>query len=106
MKKGNSRRRRFIVDLAGICSAARLHAALAEKLPLPEHYGRNLDAFHDVLTEFGGRWSIVFRNAGAVTKGLRAVCADAMEETPGLDVVFAGDEDCGKGAKGAQRRRA
>ena len=46
MKKGNSRRRRFIVDLAGIRSAARLHAALAEKLPLPEHYGRNLDAFH------------------------------------------------------------
>ena len=105
MKKGNSRRRRFIVDLAGIRSAARLHAALAEKLPLPEHYGRNLDAFHDVLTEFGARWSIVFRNAGAVTKGLRAVCADAMDETPGLDVVFAGDEDCGKGAKGAQRRR-
>ena len=70
MKKGNSRRRRFIVDLIGIRSAARLHAALAEKLPLPEHYGRNLDAFHDVLTEFGARWSIVFRNAGAVTKGL------------------------------------
>ena len=45
-------------------------------------------AFHDVLTEFGARWSIVFRNAGAVAKGLRAVCTDAMEETPGLDVVF------------------
>ena len=88
MKKGNSRRRRFIVDLAGVRSAARLHAVLAEKLPLPEHYGRNLDAFHDVLTEFGALWSIEFRNAGAVTKGLRAVCADAMEETPGLDVVF------------------
>lgn len=88
MKKGNSRRRRFIVDLAGVRSAARLHAALAEKLPLPEHYGRNLDAFHDVLTEFGARWSIVFRNAGTVTKRLRAVCTDAMEETPGLDVVF------------------
>lgn len=101
MKKGNSRRRRFIVDLAGVRSAARLHAALAEKLPLPEHYGRNLDAFHDVLTEFGARWSIVFRNAGAVTKGLRAVCADAMEETPGLDVVFKDDENCGKGAKRA-----
>ena len=31
---------------------------------------------------------VVFRNAGAVAKGLRAVCTDAMEETPGLDVVF------------------
>ncbi len=88
MKKGNSRRRRFIVDLAGVRSAARLHAALAEKLPLPEHYGRNLDALHDVLTEYGSSWKITFRNAGAVTRGLRAVCADAMAETPGLVVVF------------------
>ena len=88
MKKGTKRRRNFVVDLAGVRSAVRLHAALAEQLPLPEHYGRNLDAFHDVLTEFGGNWSIVFRNAGAVAKGLRAVCADAMEETPGLDIVF------------------
>jgi hypothetical protein len=41
-----------------------------------------------VLTEFGGNWSIVFRNAGAVAEGLRAVCADAMDETPGLDIKF------------------
>ena len=58
MKK--TRKRRFTVDLAGVRSAARLHAALAEQLPLPEHYGRNLDAFHDVLTEFGQSWRIVF----------------------------------------------
>ena len=89
MKKGNaSSRRRFVVDLAGVRSAARLHDALAAQLPLPAHYGRNLDAFHDVLTEFGGCWSIVFCNAGAVAEGLRAVCADAMDETPGLDIVF------------------
>lgn len=89
MKKNNaSSRRRFVVDLAGVRSATRLHAALAAQLPLPAHYGRNLDAFHDVLTEFGGCWSIVFRHAGTVTDGLRAVCADAMDETPGLDIVF------------------
>ncbi|MBR2838849.1 MAG: barstar family protein [Kiritimatiellae bacterium] len=90
MKKGDGSRRRFVVDLAGVRGAARLHAVLAERLPLPEHYGRNLDAFYDVLTEFGGRWSIVFRNAGAAARGLRAVCADAMAETPGLDIVFEG----------------
>ena len=89
MRKGNAAsRRRFVVDLAGVRSAARLHSALVAQLPLPTHYGRNLDAFHDVLTEFGGCWSIVFRNAGAVAEGLRAVCADAMDETPGLDIVF------------------
>ena len=83
-----SSRRRFVVDLSGVRSAARLHAALAAQLPLPQHYGRNLDAFHDVLTEFGGSWSIVFRNVDAAAEGLRAVCADAMDETPGLDIVF------------------
>ena len=88
MKK--TRKRRFVVDLTGVRSAARLHAVLAEALPLPEHYGRNLDALHDVLTEFGPRWHIVFRNAGAAMRGLRAVCEDAMTETPGLEIEFEG----------------
>ena len=86
--KGKSGKKCFTVDLAGVRSAARMHAALAESLPLPEHYGRNLDAFHDVLTEYGGNWKITFRNAGAVARGLRTVCADAMAETPGLVVAF------------------
>ena len=82
------RHRRFVIDLAGVRSATRLHTILAENLPLPEHYGRNLDAFYDVLTEFGPRWRIVFRNADAAMNGLRAVCEDAMAETPGLEVLF------------------
>ena len=86
--KGRPERRVFTIDLAGVRSAAKLHDALAAALPLPAHYGRNLDALHDVLTEFGGSWTVVFRNAGAVARGLRAVCADAAEETPGLQVSF------------------
>ena len=82
------RHRRFVIDLAGVRSATRLHAILAENLPLPEHYGRNLDAFYDVLTEFGPRWRIVFRNADAAMNALRAVCEDAMAETPGLEILF------------------
>ena len=89
MKKDNaSRRRQFVVDLAGVRSAARLHAALAAQLPLPQHYGRNLDAFYDVLTEYGADWRIVFRNAGRAAASLKAVCRDAVAETPGLEVVF------------------
>lgn len=82
------RKRRFVVDLAGVRSAARLHSVLAEKLPLPEWYGRNLDALYDVLTEFGSNWNIVFRNVGASLKGLRSVCEDAASETPGLSISF------------------
>ena len=86
--KGRPERRVFTIDLAGVRSAAKMHDAIAAALPLPAHYGRNLDALHDVLAEFGGSWTVVFRNAGAVTRGLRAVCADAAEETPGLRVSF------------------
>ena len=78
----------FTVDLKGVRSAAKMHDAIAASLPLPDYYGHNLDAFFDVLTEFGGNWKIVFKNAGAVAKGLRAVCADAMSELPSLEIVF------------------
>ena len=88
MKKGRTGRRIYTVDLAGVRSAAKMHDAIAAALPLSGHYGRNLDAFHDVLTEYGGNWRIVFRNAGAVAKRLRTVCADAVEETPGLQISF------------------
>ncbi len=82
-------RRSFDIDLAGVADAEALHDRLAAALPLPQGYGRNLDALHDALTEFGGEWSIVFRNASGAPKGLRAVCRDAVSETPGLRVTFA-----------------
>ena len=81
-------KRVFTVDLASVRSAAKMHDAIAAALPLPEHYGRDLDALYDVLTEYGCNWKIVFRNAGTVARGLRTVCADAMAETPGLETVF------------------
>ena len=84
----------FVVDLAGVRDADDMHDALAARLPLPAYYGRNLDALYDVLTEFGGDWRIVFRNAGPVADGLRDVCRDAMEETEGLEVIF--DDENGK----------
>ena len=88
MKKASPGRQVFTIDLAGVRSAAKMHEAIAAALPLPAHYGRNLDAFHDVLTEYGGNWRIVFRNAGTVARGLRTVCSDAVDETPGLQISF------------------
>jgi len=38
------------IDGASIKNEADFHAALAEKLKLPSHYGRNLDAMWDVLS--------------------------------------------------------
>ena len=67
-------KKEFVIDLSGAHDAAALHTALAAGLPMPAHYGRNLDALFDVLTEYGAGWRIVFRGAGPEMEGLRAVC--------------------------------
>ena len=84
----NPRKKVFIIDLTGVRSAVRMHAAIAGALSLPEHYGRNLDAMYDVLTEYGGEWKIVFMNSAHVPESFRQVCMDAAAETPGLEIVF------------------
>ena len=81
-------RQEFVIDLKGATDAGAIQDALAANLPLPQGYGRNLDAFYDVMTEYGADWRIVFRNAGRAAAPLRAVCRDAVAETPGLEIVF------------------
>ena len=78
----------FTIDLKGIRLATRLHAKLAEILPVPEGYGRNFDALYDFLTERGANLKVVFKNAANVSQVLRQVCSDAVHETPGLEITF------------------
>ena len=84
------RRRKFTIDLGP--KADTLHKTLRKVLPLPDYYGDNLDALHDVLTEFGAAWTLEFR--GEPPQGLREMCEDAMEETPGLVVRFVRPRAC------------
>ena len=88
MRKKPVQKKSFVVELQGVGTAEALHAALAAQLPLPAHYGRNLDAFYDVLTECGANWRIAFRHAGAAAAGLRQVCADAASEGAGVEIWF------------------
>ena len=67
---------------------------LREKLALPPHYGRNLDALWDCLTECP-ETVVVFRHPGAMLSALREYgCRmlqtffEAERETPGLHVVI------------------
>ncbi len=81
-------KKEFVVDLKGIKDHAALHDAIAQSLPLPKCYGRNLDALYDVLTEFGADWRIVFRNAMSIDNAFKSVCHDAMDATQGLEIVM------------------
>ena len=78
----------YRIDLKGVLSARALHTRLAAALPFPEGYGRNFDALFDFLTEYGSEMKIVFANSSAAPATLKRVCTDAMEETPGLEIVF------------------
>ena len=81
-------KREFTIDLKGLRLATRLHAKLAEILPVPDGYGRNFDALYDFLTEHGANLKVVFKNAAHVSPILRQVCSDAVNETPGLEITF------------------
>lgn len=41
----------IILDMNNICSADEFYDLLGEHIKLPEYFGRNLDALHDVLTD-------------------------------------------------------
>ena len=43
--------REYIIELEGVDSRKELHERIAQVLPLPDWYGRNLDALYDMLTE-------------------------------------------------------
>ena len=85
----------FYIDLMEVYSNEDLQEALVKELPLPDYYGRNLDAFYDVLTEFGDEWNIVFYNSkfaelrlGKYFEALRRLAGEACEDMPGLNIRF------------------
>ena len=86
----------FVIDLKDVYSPDELHEKIAKTIPVPDYYGANLDALHDVLTEQSEGWIIIFSSAsvpgttmGKYMQKLRRMCAAAAEENEGLlEVVF------------------
>lgn len=85
----------YTIDLDEVFNADELHRAIRKALPLPQHYGNNLDALYDVLTEWTEPVSITFLNVdeAEVTmpkhmKALRRMCRDVQEENPNIEIIF------------------
>ncbi|MGX8698446.1 MAG: barstar family protein [bacterium] len=79
--------REITLDLSGISLRYELHLLLKEKLSLPEHYGMNLDALYDCLTDPCPPTRLTLRHAEALGdygKALQRVLEDAAEENPNL----------------------
>ena len=91
-KKSTSRRRSFVVDLAGVRSAARLHAALVAQLPLPQHYGRNLDALWDCISTMEAQVILsgkdaMIDNLGSYGESLYRTLCEAAVRNPHFELT-------------------
>ena len=88
----------YFVDLTGVENRTELHDRIEQELPVPDWYGRNLDALYDVLTEpgfGGGRCTICFTGCSGSGDGMqryleamKQMCRAAVEENTGLAVEF------------------
>lgn len=85
----------FYIDVMEVFSKEDLQELLVKELPLPDYYGKNLDALYDVLTEFGQGWNIIFYNTkfakyrlGKYFDALERLCGEACEEMDELKVRF------------------
>ena len=83
------------IDCTNIKDKAGFHAAVAEKLDFPAHYGRNLDALHDCLTDIFTDTQIQFENwdtleeaLGSYTAAIQWTMSHAAEENPCIQVFF------------------
>lgn len=68
----------YIVDLEGVGTEEDVQERLMESLPLPDYYGRNLDALYDVLTEIGDGWHIIIVNSLDVDEEVRPYVDDLI----------------------------
>lgn len=85
----------YTIDLSTVQDKDALHDKLAQSLPLPDYYGRNLDALYDCLLEPHGIWNIRFTGCeqaesrlGGYFQGLKESFEDAEEATDSVRARF------------------
>ena len=85
----------YTIDLYGAESRAEIHKRIRRGLPVPEYYGNNLDALHDVLAECEEDTEIVFKNSTKTApnmrgyvEALRWMCSETAEENPEIQIEF------------------
>ncbi len=85
----------YEIDLSGVYNPDDLHEVIAKVLPLPEYYGGNLDALHDVLTDICEDTRISFVNSYEAEvmmpkymASLKRMCRDTQAENERLAISF------------------
>ena len=83
------------IDCRGFVPRSDLHKAFANALSFPDHYGNNLDALHDCLTDISEEtrirllhWEDAEQNLGSYARATKRAILDAATENPKLAVLF------------------
>lgn len=83
------------IDCRDFASRPDLHRAFADALAFPDHYGNNLDALHDCLTDFSKQtgihllnWDAAESALGNYARAAKRAIVDAAAQNPNLTVSF------------------
>lgn len=84
----------YSLDCARLTDRAAAHAYLQSVLPLPDYYGRNLDALHDCLLELPP-CTVTLQNVSSLenadwySRALLTVFRDAAQERSDIQLIEA-----------------
>jgi ribonuclease inhibitor len=83
------------IDCRGFVPRYDLHKAIADALAFPDHYGNNLDALHDCLTELSGttrlhlvNWADAESRLGPYARAAKRAILEAATQNSNLAVLF------------------
>lgn len=86
---------RYEIDLQNVRTREMFHDRIEQAVPCPEFYGRNLDAFYDLLTGENSIEELIFYNVEEFLRdmpdygaALKALCTEAAKQRPGLRIRF------------------
>ena len=87
--------REITIDCRTFVSRSDLHRAFADALSFPNHYGNNLDALHDCLTEIAEpsrirllHWEAAECSLEAYARSAKRAILEAAVHNSGLAVIF------------------
>lgn len=87
--------REITIDCRGFVPRSELHKAFADALSFPDHYGNNLDALHDCLTDISEEtrlrllnWADAEEKLGTYARSTKRAILEAAIENKKLAVIF------------------
>ncbi|SFG42685.1 barstar family protein [Oribacterium sp. WCC10] len=91
---------KYILDLSDVTDRDELYDAIEDQLPVPSHFGRNLDALYDDLSDAINDCDLIVKNFDefaesdpAYFKKFKHTLKDLMVDIPDFTVHFSSDDE-------------